>query len=188
MHLCSLSLWLYIYHPIFIYPFFGVYSWGSLALSHSTAFPKIHVCGWRAEEEFNPWLEAPVILVPAAWRYLRLARDPCGASTIPRVFWFIPTGLWLNAVGFQLTHHPGEVDLGLLPVSELLELLGDSPHIHPESLCPQKCPYNSCPEEKSSSKCALLDPGHPFLGTWEQESARACRRKPGVPPGNRMGD
>lgn len=84
---------------------------------------------------------------------------------------------------FQLTHHPGEVDLGLLPVSELLKLLGGSPDIHPESIWPQKCPYNSCPEEKSSSKCALLDPVHPFLETWEQEPARAWRMKPSVLPG-----
>lgn len=63
-----------------------MYSWGSLALFQSTASPKICICGWRAEEEYNHWLEASVIPVLAAWRYLRLARDPCGASAILREF------------------------------------------------------------------------------------------------------
>lgn len=88
---------------------------------------------------------------------------------------------------FQPTHHPGVVILGLLPVSQLLELLEGSPDTHPESIWPQKCPYNTC-QEKSTSKCGLLDPVHPFLGTWEQEPARARRRKPSMPPGNGLGD
>lgn len=89
---------------------------------------------------------------------------------------------------FQLTRHPGVVDLGLLPVPVLLELLGGSPDTHPEFIWPQECPYSCCPGEKSSSKCALLDPVHPFLGTWEQAPERAWRRKSSVPPGNRLGD
>lgn len=43
---------------------------------------------------------------------------------------------------FQLTRHPGVVDLGLLPVSVLLELLGGSPDTHPEFIWPQKCLYS----------------------------------------------